>query len=553
MVVLPVRLAPSGTEYHSEWHERALALAARARFEVLPVDNGTNGLDRWGGLENFRQVSAHTAARIAREVLPWSGPLLIVAFDVPFFGLPSFPRAKTVLVPRSSGHVHAPRDQDRLCWERRSLHTAIGNGARIGTISPFMARHLRDDYAIPHAAMIPLQDGLTHSEWARNDPNHEIRTLPEEFLFAMGRAEPYKGFDDLLDAIAILKSAGADLPPLVLAATTELSRPSPYQQHLARRLRTLGHPHTVLTRFTPAVPALLIHPGLRGVIVPSRAEPFGRIPMEAFAAGAAPVITTTAGGLADQVADGLTGFSCSPGSPHQLARTLLRALAASPAHLRRRAYQHALRAFDHTGTVHRFLSSTAPWLHLPDHDDRLRWLSATAPLVPAGSPVFTVSPVKVPISLQAQHWNTVRCERVVLVVAHHVTSLLRLLDVLPVFDSDSRVQVVFSWNGSDPFRHGTDRFLQHLGVVVIPWQQAIDTEFDLILAANHGGLTELTGPVVVMPHGAGYNKNSPGNRKPETGNRKPETGNRKPFRLRSFSRMAALRRHADRGVAGAVA
>jgi glycosyltransferase involved in cell wall biosynthesis len=33
----------------------------------------------------------------------------------------------------------------------------------------------------------------------------------------------------------------------------------------------------------------------------SRAEPFGRIPLEAYAAGASPVIATTAGGLAEIV------------------------------------------------------------------------------------------------------------------------------------------------------------------------------------------------------------------------------------------------------------
>ncbi|WP_410675457.1 hypothetical protein [Amycolatopsis sp. cmx-4-68] len=128
--------------------------------------------------------------------------------------------------------------------------------------------------------------------------------------------------------------------------------------------------------------------------------------------------------------------------------------------------------------------------------------------------MFTVPPVKVPISRQAQHWITVEPERVVLVVVHHVTSLLRLLDVLTVFDSDPRVQLVFSWNGSDPFHHGLHPFLERLGVVTIPWHQAIDTAFDLVIAANHGGLTELTAPIVILPHGAGYNKNSPGNRKP---------------------------------------
>ncbi|MBB4689298.1 hypothetical protein [Amycolatopsis jiangsuensis] len=168
--------------------------------------------------------------------------------------------------------------------------------------------------------------------------------------------------------------------------------------------------------------------------------------------------------------------------------------------------------------------------------------------------MFTAPPAKVPIGLQAPHWTTVQVQRRVLVVAHHVTSLLRLLDVLPVFDSDSRVQLVFTWNGSDPFVHGLRNLLDDLGVIVIPWAQAINTEFDLALAANHGGLTEITAPLVILPHGVGYTKKSPGNRKPETGNRKPETGNRKPEtgnRLRLVARMAALQRPARRVVTGA--
>ncbi|WP_409493132.1 glycosyltransferase [Amycolatopsis sp. cmx-11-12] len=526
LVVLPLLLRPSSHEHHPHWHARARTLVSARDTTVLPVDNGTDGLDRWGTVENFRRLAAHTADRIEREVLPLAGPLLIVAFDVPFFGLPALlsgeARARTVLVPRSTGRIHTPLDRSRIRWETEGLHAGLADGTRIGTISSFMARHLHTDYRIPRSALLPIPDGLAPSDWIRGDQRHEKLALPSEFLLSMGRAEPYKGFDDLLDAITILRDDGIEVPPLVLAATSEAPLPSGYQRHLMARSRRLGLAHTVLTRFSPAVANLLSHPGLRGVVVPSRAEPFGRIPMEAFAAGAAPVISTTAGGLADQVTDGRTGFSCPPGSPPQLAEALRRALAmdrSGRSHLRRRAYRQALRDFDHLDAVRHFLTATAPWLGLPDADDRLRWLSTTAPPVRAGSPVSTVSPVKVPISLQAPHWITVEPERLVLVVAHHVTSLLRLLDVITVFDSDPRVQVVFSWNGSDPFQHDVHRLLEHLGTVVIPWHQAIDTEFDLVIAANHGGLTEMTAPLVVLPHGAGYGKNSPGNRKPETGNR----------------------------------
>ncbi len=62
-------------------------------------------------------------------------------------------------------------------------------------------------------------------------------------------------------------------------------------------------------------------------MIPSRTEPFGRVPLEAYAAGAAPVVATTAGGLAEQVIDGVTGLTASPADPVSLASAIGRALS----------------------------------------------------------------------------------------------------------------------------------------------------------------------------------------------------------------------------------
>ncbi|WP_154697134.1 hypothetical protein [Lentzea guizhouensis] len=137
--------------------------------------------------------------------------------------------------------------------------------------------------------------------------------------------------------------------------------------------------------------------------------------------------------------------------------------------------------------------------------------------------------VDVPIGARSDAWVTVAPQRRVLLVAHNLTTVTRLLDVICVFDSDPRVQVVASWSGSDPFHRDLDQVFTDLGVVTVPWVQALHTRFDLAIAASHhGGLADLNSPLVILSHGIGYTKNSPGNRKPETGNRKPETGNRKP-------------------------
>ncbi len=114
-------------------------------------------------------------------------------------------------------------------------------------------------------------------------------------------------------------------------------------------------------------------------------------------------------------------------------------------------------------------------------------------------------------------------QRVVLAVVHNVTAATRLLDTLPLLAADPRIRVVFTKTGSSAFDEGTAEFLAKHGVTEIPWDEATSQEFDLAVSASYGGdLHRINAPLVVVPHGMGYNKYL------ETGNRKPETGNRKP-------------------------
>jgi glycosyltransferase involved in cell wall biosynthesis len=118
------------------------------------------------------------------------------------------------------------------------------------------------------------------------------------------------------------------------------------------------------TTFSSGIRALLGHAALAGVIVPSRAEPFGRIPLEAYAAGTSPVIATTAGGLAETVTEALTGYTASPAYPPSLAAAIGRALTADPAgHARMLAEGRRLTAtrHDYHANVRAFLTRHALW------------------------------------------------------------------------------------------------------------------------------------------------------------------------------------------------
>ncbi|MFL4904209.1 hypothetical protein ACJ6WF_13745 [Streptomyces sp. MMS24-I2-30] len=117
----------------------------------------------------------------------------------------------------------------------------------------------------------------------------------------------------------------------------------------------------------------------------------------------------------------------------------------------------------------------------------------------------------VPVRLDVERWVTRRTRRRVLVVVHTVIAGQRLLDAIRVLEGDIRVQIIFT-QAPDVFSNGVAEFLAGLGGLVLPWNQAVHTSFDLALAASHGSLHELQAPVVVLPHGAGHNKITPAGR-----------------------------------------
>ena len=103
--------------------------------------------------------------------------------------------------------------------------------------------------------------------------------------------------------------------------------------------------------------------------------------------------------------------------------------------------------------------------------------------------------------------RTIPSDRTLLAVARTPSSLNRLVTVLPLVDSDSRVAVKFTIDEGSRFGHELDRLLGDLGAEVLPWSVAVETPVDLALAAHvDANLAQLAGPLMVLPHGAGYNR-----------------------------------------------
>ncbi|MFD4789319.1 hypothetical protein ACFWN1_20130 [Streptomyces sp. NPDC058459] len=110
-----------------------------------------------------------------------------------------------------------------------------------------------------------------------------------------------------------------------------------------------------------------------------------------------------------------------------------------------------------------------------------------------------------PALIEQGHWLTVRgCKRV-LVVAHTLTFAQRLEEVFGLLKADLRVQLAFT-TAPHAFGGGAERYLENMGITVLPWEEVRHADFDLVLAAGSRGLHELSAPVLRVSHGAGHIK-----------------------------------------------
>lgn len=148
--------------------------------------------------------------------------------------------------------------------------------------------------------------------------------LCERMLLFVGRIEPLKGIDILIQAIALLRQRGIYVCLAVIGGDPD-SSPQAQSSEMAR-LKAL--------REQAGLTDLVAFLGKRGqdtlpyyysaaeaVVVPSHYESFGMVALEAMACGT-PVVASQVGGLAFLVQDGVTGFTVPVDEPLALADRL---------------------------------------------------------------------------------------------------------------------------------------------------------------------------------------------------------------------------------------
>jgi D-inositol-3-phosphate glycosyltransferase len=148
----------------------------------------------------------------------------------------------------------------------------------------------------------------------------------DRMLLFVGRIEPLKGIDNLIKAIALMRSEGVYVCLAVIGGDAESDGEIPNAE--MSRLKAMCEEAGVTDliaflgkRSQDTLP--YYYCAAEAVVVPSYYESFGMVALEAMACGA-PVVASQVGGLAFLVQDGITGFTVPVDDPRALADRLTR-------------------------------------------------------------------------------------------------------------------------------------------------------------------------------------------------------------------------------------
>ena len=219
------------------------------------------------------------------------------------------------LVITSHGDDLAPQGlYDRKPELRGRYRLALEQADAAVAISDYTAGMFRE--TCPQLRQIvPIPNGVDVAQFAVPAPrpaNLAVAIRPKSYLLFLGRLDPRKGIDVLLNALVLLRGQ-SDLDLVVAGRGPEGAA----LEALTARLGLSRQVHFVGQ--TVGQQKLWLLQNSLCMIVPSRTwEAFGVVVVESLAAGR-PVIASQLPGLADLIQPGQTGLLVPPESPPRLA------------------------------------------------------------------------------------------------------------------------------------------------------------------------------------------------------------------------------------------
>jgi glycosyltransferase involved in cell wall biosynthesis len=149
-------------------------------------------------------------------------------------------------------------------------------------------------------------------------------------IVSLNRLHPFKGIEYLVEAAPELRRSGIEPQILIIGPNRSTPRFGDYGAYLSRRAEALGVSDLIIqTGGVPHERTLDYLAAADAVVVPSVAESFSRVVVEAAAAGTPPVVTRTTG-VSDYVAEFGCGLVVDPKSGEAIGRALVQLLTDAP-------------------------------------------------------------------------------------------------------------------------------------------------------------------------------------------------------------------------------
>ena len=274
----------------------------------------------------------------------WVAMQLRLALDLPIVHM-----SHTLGYPKNAA-ARLPWEQEpsrRLQVERAVLQ---GSDALVAE-SPASKQHMVWHYDVDPANVAVIPCGV---DVARFQPQDKRRaraalSLPPTapILLSVGRLQPSKGIDTLLQAAADIRRNHPDVCVLVVGGG--LDEQDERETAELNRLRTLGHrlglSNVHYIKAQPQENLAQYYAAADVFVMPSHYESFGMVALEAMACGT-PVVASEVGGLASTIVHGDSGLLVPSGDWRAFAQAISR-LLASPRlqHAMRQAGPERARAF----------------------------------------------------------------------------------------------------------------------------------------------------------------------------------------------------------------
>ena len=297
------------------------ALEAAARRENLPtLTIPKRGLVDWGAARILarRLQSGETDIVHAHN----GRTALAAALAVRLAG-----RGRCVMTQHFLEPNHATQHGLKAAISGRAHHWVVGQMSQILAISEAVRQAMRARGEAPDSKITVVPNGIMAP-----DPANPAKTrlslgiaADAPLVVCAARLEREKDIASLINAIKIVQDTVPEVRCVIAGKGSQTA-------DLEHQIERLGLTKNVaLLGFRADAPALMAAGDI--FALPSLAEPFGLVLLEAMALGK-PVVATRAGGPVEVVVDGETGYLIPPSSPEALAEAIAN-LIADPAAGRR--------------------------------------------------------------------------------------------------------------------------------------------------------------------------------------------------------------------------